>query len=83
MNRPWTAVDFQVSDVTSAYLKNLAANGDPNAQGLPHWSRVNAASPSTLQLGEKTGMMPLATPTRLAFWKKYFASPEAAHAPFF
>lgn len=89
MNRPWQTVDFKVSEEASAYLKSFAATGDPNDPnapndtGLPHWPRVGVGSPSTMQLGAETGPMPLCTPARLAFWKKYFASPEAVHAPLF
>jgi len=32
-------------------------------------------------MGEHMGPMPLAESARLAFWKKYFASPESGHAP--
>ena len=83
MERPWQTVDFRVSDEAAAYLKNFASTGNPNGAGLPHWPRVTSGTPSTLQLGARTGAMPLASPARLAFWKKYFASPESVHAPIF
>ncbi len=83
MIRPWEPVDFKISDEASAYLKNYAVTGNPNGQGLARWPGLSAGSPYSLRLGARTGAMPLATPARLAFWKKYFASPEAAHAPIF
>ena len=83
MNRPWEALDRKISDEVSTYLKNFAATGDVNGEGLAHWPSYEAGSAVTMQLGEHMGPMPLAEPARLAFWKKYFASPEAAHAPIF
>jgi len=83
MHRPWQPADFAVSRTVSAYLKNFVATGDPNGAGLPHWPAVQAKSAVTMQLGQTMGPMPLASAARLAFWKKYFASPDAAHAPLF
>jgi para-nitrobenzyl esterase len=83
MHRPWQPVDYEVSHTVSAYLKHFATTGDPNRAGLPHWPAVQADAAVTMQLGHKMGPMPLASPARLAFWKKYFASPQASHAPLF
>jgi para-nitrobenzyl esterase len=33
----WRPQDQKVSDVMSSYWTNFAKNGDPNAEGLPHW----------------------------------------------
>ncbi len=83
MNRPWQPVDFRISRQVSGDLKNFAATGNPNGAELPHWPAFNPESTVTMQLGQQMGPMPLASAVRLAFWKKYFASPEAEHAPIF
>jgi len=83
LDRPWTPVDHTVSREASEYLKNFATTGDPNGDELAHWVRVTASAPETMEIGAHTGMMPLADPARLAFWKKYFASPQGQHAPVF
>jgi para-nitrobenzyl esterase len=83
MDQPWQPVDFRVSDEVSAYLKNLAATGDPNGPGLAHWPRFVDGAAVTMQLGARMGPMPVADPAKLAFWKKYFASIQGQHAPVF
>ena len=83
MDRPWQPVDFRVSNRVSAYLKNFAANGDPNGVGLAHWPLFKDGAAVTMRLGALMGSMPIANPARLAFWEKYFASPQSRHAPIF
>lgn len=83
MKRPWQPVDYRISREVSTYLENFAATGDPNARGLAHWPRFKQEFAVTMQLGKHMGEMPLADPDRLAFWKRYFASPEAVQAPIF
>jgi len=83
LDRPWEPVDHAVAQEASSYLKNFAAAGDPNGDSLPHWAPIKAGVPETMEIGAHTGMMPLAPPAQLAFWKKYFASPAAQHAPLF
>ena len=83
MIRPWQPVDFEVSQEASGYLKNFATSGDPNGAGLAPWPRFRPGYPITMHLGVHMGAMPITDPDRLAFWRKYFASPESAHAPIF
>lgn len=40
-NRPWTSIDRKVEELMSSYWANFAANGDPNAAGLPEWPAVD------------------------------------------
>lgn len=83
LDRPWETIDRQVARITSRYLVNFAAHGDPNGEGVPEWPRVNAARPATQELGAKMAPMPLAsTPDRFEFWVRYFES-QAAKAPLF
>ena len=83
LDRPWEPVDYQVSWLSSSYLKAFAATDSPNANGLPKWSKVDPAVPSTMEIGEKTGMIPLADKAKLDFWVKYYHSPDSKNAPLF
>ncbi|HUY81370.1 MAG TPA: carboxylesterase family protein [Acidobacteriaceae bacterium] len=83
LNRPWKSHDREISLTASSYLKYFAATGDPNGSGLPQWTAVSPSKPSTMEIGTRTGSMPLASKTRYEFWVKYFHSPEGKHAPLF
>lgn len=83
LDRPWEAVDFKVSDAVSSYLKNFASTGDPNGTGLPHWKKIEAGKPETMELGTRMGLLPLSNKAREAFWVRYFDSPESSKAPIF
>jgi para-nitrobenzyl esterase len=83
LDRPWQPEDRQVSHTASSYLKSFATSGNPNAQGLPQWPAVDPAKPATMQIGAKTGPMPLANQARYRFWIQYFHSPQGAYAPEF
>ncbi|HEX5234598.1 MAG TPA: carboxylesterase family protein [Silvibacterium sp.] len=81
MDRPWEPVDREVSQTTSAYLKNFAGSGNPNGPGLPEWSAVNPALPETMEMGAKMQPMPLADKAKYDFWVRYFHSPAGRNAP--
>ncbi len=81
LDRPYEPVDFKIAQEASTYLKNFAAQGNPNARDLPKWPRVEANAPATMEIGVRTGPMPLADPEKVGFWTRYFASPAGAHAP--
>ncbi len=81
LDRPWETSDFLLASTTSTYLKAFATSGDPNVPGLPQWSAVVAGSPSTMEIGDKVAPMPLTDPAHLAFWERFFQSPESNNAP--
>jgi para-nitrobenzyl esterase len=83
LDRPWEPVDSEVSNTASSYLKEFAKTGDPNAPKAPKWAACNPFAPATMEIGSKTGSMPLATSARFAFWLRYFNSPESKNAPLF
>ena len=83
LKRPWTKEDRKIALTASSYLKNFAATGNPNGSGLPQWSAVESSRPATMEIGTRTGTMPLASNTRYAFWMQYFHSREGKHAPLF
>jgi para-nitrobenzyl esterase len=81
LDRPYQKVDFDLANTSAAYLKNFAAQGDPNGGSLPKWPRVDSTTPATMELGERLGPMPLADNERLDFWIRFFDSPAGSHAP--
>ena len=81
LDRPWEPVDSQVSNTASSYLKEFAKTGDPNLPQAPKWPACDPSAPATMEIGSKTGSMPLATSARFAFWVRYFNSPESKNAP--
>lgn len=83
LDRPWQKIDYQVSDITSAYLKSFAENGDPNTKGEPKWSAVIPEKQEVLQIDETIAPMPLADKAKYDFWVKYFQSEQSKAAPVF
>ena len=81
LDRPWESTDDLLAVTTSSYLKAFATTGDPNAPGLPRWAAASPSASSTMEIGETVKPAPLADPARLAFWERYFQSPESKNAP--
>jgi len=71
LDRPWTPVDAELSEMMSSYWTNYAKTGDPNAAGLPPWPQYSADSHKTMELGEHTGAIPDAEPAKLQFFLGY------------
>jgi carboxylesterase type B len=76
-DRPWTDDDRMIADRMSSYWVNFAATGNPNGQGLPLWPAFEAQSPTTMQVGDGFGPMPVADDVKLDFWKRFFLTQEA------
>lgn len=58
--RPFDAIDHRLADLFSTYIVNFASTGDPNGGGLPHWDAAATDRPTTMEIGERAGMMPVA-----------------------
>jgi para-nitrobenzyl esterase len=81
-NRPFTDADHKIADVMSSYWVNFATTGDPNGKGLAHWPAVSEKPDSTMQVGDGTGVIPLADSlAKIDFWKQFFARPRTPAAP--
>ena len=80
LDRPWEKVDFDLAKLAAGYLKDLAAAGNPNSNHLPQWAPANASQPQTMEIGARTGEMPLADGERLGFWEQFLSSPKGANA---
>jgi para-nitrobenzyl esterase len=81
MDRPWEKQDRDLAETAASYLKNFAAAGRPNGDHLPQWAPANEDKPETMEIGSRTGEMPLAESARVAFWTRFLGSPEGAKAP--
>lgn len=76
-NRPFTAADHKIADVMSSYWVNFITNGDPNGQGLPQWPAVNEWPATTMELGDKMEVIPVAgSKEKLAFFERFFSRPR-------
>jgi para-nitrobenzyl esterase len=68
IERPWEAVDKTVADLVSSYWANFARKGDPNGSGLPRWPEYEPNAHMTMQLGARSGPMPVADGERMQFF---------------
>ena len=71
LGRPWEPVDRTVADRMSSYWVNFAAKGSPNGEGLAEWPAFDASTAATMRLGERMGPMPIAEPSKVAFWRTF------------
>jgi para-nitrobenzyl esterase len=55
LDRPWQAVDRQVSETLLGYWVNFITTGDPNGRGLPAWRSFTAGRRETMEIGERVG----------------------------
>jgi para-nitrobenzyl esterase len=81
LNRPWEQIDRDVSKAAESYLKNFAANGNPNGNSLKDWKPVQPELRTTMEIGSRMGAMPLANNDRINFWIRFLDSPAGLHAP--
>ena len=81
LNRPWEQIDRDLSKAAESYLKNFAANGDPNGDGLADWKAVHSNVETTMEIGSRMGAMPLASKEQVDFWIRFFDSPAGVNAP--
>jgi len=70
--RPFDAEDRAIADRMTSYWANFAANGDPNAKGLPKWPAFTRDRAITMELGDRPGPIPVARRPQLEFLQKLF-----------
>ena len=69
LDRPWTTADRELSNEMSGYWVHFIETGTPDKRGLPPWPAFNPQSKTTMELGAKTGPLPVAGDARFNFWK--------------
>jgi para-nitrobenzyl esterase len=57
------------------YWTNFAKTGNPNGVDPPKWPRYGASAEDVMELGDKTGPMPVLDPERKALFDAYLATP--------
>ncbi|MFF7329927.1 carboxylesterase family protein [Streptomyces sp. NPDC008150] len=73
----WTDQDREIARLMTGYWANYVATGDPNGAGLPTWPAWSPDVPAVMEVGDAFGPMPLAAPSRLDFWKRFFPTQQA------
>jgi para-nitrobenzyl esterase len=58
-DRPFTDADRKIAKMMSSYWANFVSKGNPNGRGLPHWPAVGERPRVTMELGDRTGPIPL------------------------
>jgi para-nitrobenzyl esterase len=74
IDRPWADRDRTLSDQMGQYWTNFAKTGNPNGVDLPKWPRYGAPAEDVMELGDKTGPMPVLDPERKALFDAYLAT---------
>ena len=74
---PWTDEDRRIANIMSSYWANYVATGNPNGPGLPAWSAYDPKSPTVMELGEDFRPIPVASPEKLDFWRRFFMTQAA------
>jgi len=72
--RPFSALDRQLSVTMASYWINFVKTGNPNGAGLPEWPAFDAKSPTLMELGDKPSAQPVLTPQKRKLYDSYVAS---------
>ncbi len=71
-DRPFTEADHKIADMVSSYWVNFIRTGDPNGKGLAHWPTTAEQPETTMELGDKTGPIPVAgDKAKFAFFESF------------
>ena len=73
-DQPWTDEDRKVAETVSSYWVNYIITGNPNGPGLPNWPAFDSKSTTVMELGDHFAPIAIASPEKIAFWKKFFAT---------
>ena len=73
-NRDYTDTDRKLSDILASYWVNLAATGNPNADGLPPWPAYDPEADAALHIGDTITVEQGIRKDRLDFFDRYYAA---------
>ena len=73
-NRDYTATDRRLSDILASYWVNMAATGNPNAEGLPEWPAYDSGADAALHIGDTITVEQGTRKDRLDFFDRYYAA---------
>jgi para-nitrobenzyl esterase len=74
---PFTDDDRKIGDTMSSYWANFIKTGNPNGAGLPAWPGYSPQTPQVMAVGDQWGPIPVASPAKIDFWKRFFATQTA------
>lgn len=67
--RPYTGIDFDLSNMLADYWANFIKTGDPNREGLPRWERFTAEKPEALHISYTPKMAKVPEKANVTFFK--------------
>ena len=73
-NRDYTDTDRRLSDILASYWVNMAATGNPNAEGLPEWPAYDSGADAALHVGDTITVERGTRKDRLDFFDRYYAA---------
>jgi carboxylesterase type B len=76
----WKDEDRKLADEMNAYWMAFASKYNPNGDARPHWPAFSPDSFETMDFGDHVDPVPIASPAKIEFWRKYFASPQSTNA---
>jgi len=68
-NRPFTDVDFRLSEIMSSYWVNFAATGNPNGKGLPEWPAFDQKTKQAIEFGDQVKTIEVPYRAQLEFFE--------------
>ncbi len=79
--RNWTDADRKLSEIMTSYWVNFAANGNPNASGLPEWPQFLPQYGNAMMLGDRVEPVQTLSAGKIALYDYAFARLTATPAP--
>jgi len=72
-DRPWTPIDYRLSDAMLGYFANFVRNGDPNGANLPDWPAFSHEEQQALHITDDLAVGPVANRPEIELIDRYMA----------